>query len=283
MAGLEDTPVTEAPLAKIIVADGFNPRRLITSDAFAADALSGLVQSIREFGVLQPLLVRSQGDGYHLIAGERRYVAAQEAGLTEVPIRVLDVDDDQAYAIAVIENAQRKDLDLVTETLVGFDLLSKRLNMSVPEVVTYLHKVRNNTAPDDLNVEPLLRSLYGTGITTWASRRAKILQLTPEEQTAVRQGQIDATVCVELIRLPAGARREALLQQAITESLSAAQLRVLVHASQQSGGSSPELKARVGDLRKRLLKLSSLTGDEAQRAEELIAEIDSRIDQLLSR
>lgn len=83
---------------------------------FDEAALAELENSIREFGVLQPLLVRPMSDGsYILVAGERRWRAARRAGLTEVPVIVKSLTDEEAAAIALIENLQREDLNAIEE------------------------------------------------------------------------------------------------------------------------------------------------------------------------
>ncbi len=80
---------------------------------FADDELSSLTESVRREGVLMPILVRPSGQGYELIAGERRWRASQAAGLTEIPAVVRDVDDMQALELAIIENEQRDDLTAI--------------------------------------------------------------------------------------------------------------------------------------------------------------------------
>lgn len=82
---------------------------------FNETELQELSESIREHGVLQPLLVRKDGDSYEIIAGERRYQASKIAGLTEVPVIIKDVDDQQMLALALIENLQRSDLNPLEE------------------------------------------------------------------------------------------------------------------------------------------------------------------------
>ena len=80
---------------------------------FAEGELSTLAASIREQGVLQPLVVRRRGDGYELIIGERRWRASQMAGLEEVPVVILDATDRQVLEMALVENVQRADLNAV--------------------------------------------------------------------------------------------------------------------------------------------------------------------------
>lgn len=82
---------------------------------FNETELNELSESIREHGVLQPLLVRKKGSKYEIIAGERRYQASKLADLTEVPVIIKDVDDQQMMALALIENLQRSDLNPLEE------------------------------------------------------------------------------------------------------------------------------------------------------------------------
>lgn len=106
-----DTIVTV--LLDLLTPSPFQPRRL-----FDEAALDDLVESIREKGVLQPLLVRpnpKQKDGYEIIAGERRYRASKKAGLTQVPVIIKNFDDKTALEVALIENLQREDLNAVEE------------------------------------------------------------------------------------------------------------------------------------------------------------------------
>src|SRR5262245_15943934 len=92
--------------------DRANPRK-----AFDDTAITELAQSLRQQGVLQPLLVRRdpRGGGYKLIAGERRWRAAQKAGLKEVPAIVREASDAEAYELALVENIQREDLSPLEE------------------------------------------------------------------------------------------------------------------------------------------------------------------------
>ena len=103
----ESGSVTSLPLSEI-EPDPDQPRK-----HFDVEALTALSNSIRENGLLQPIAVRPKkaGTGYVIIAGERRWRAAHEAGLDEVPVIVKDVTDEQAAALALIENLQREDLD----------------------------------------------------------------------------------------------------------------------------------------------------------------------------
>lgn len=102
-------PLQHAPLARIRPCP-FQPRK-----DFAPESLRELADSIREQGIVQPLVVRNRGDHFELIAGERRWRAAQLLGLAEVPVLVRDVDDRTALELALIENLQRENLNPIEE------------------------------------------------------------------------------------------------------------------------------------------------------------------------
>jgi ParB family chromosome partitioning protein len=91
--------------------------------------------------VLQPLLVRRMDDGYQLIAGERRLTAAREAGLEEVPAVVMELDDREALEVALVENLQREDLNLIEEAE-GYQALCEEFNMTQEQVAERVGKAR---------------------------------------------------------------------------------------------------------------------------------------------
>ena len=107
--------------------------------------LEELTHSIRENGVLQPVLVRPFGDGYQLIAGERRIAAAQRAGLLRIPARVLDTPDDRLLELALVENIQREQLNPIEEAQ-AFLKLMDTLRATQEELATRLGKERSTVA-----------------------------------------------------------------------------------------------------------------------------------------
>lgn len=109
---------------------------------FTEEALSELEASIREFGILQPLLVRPMSDGsYKIVAGERRWRAARRAELTEVPVIIKSLTDAQAAAIALIENLQREDLNPIEEAA-GIRKLIEEFGFTQEEAAEKLSKSR---------------------------------------------------------------------------------------------------------------------------------------------
>src|SRR3954447_10854179 len=118
-----------------------NPRKL-----FSETELAELADSIRERGIIQPIVVRARGaDSYEIIAGERRWRAAQRAGLHERPIVVLDVSDAEALELAIIENVQRSDLNALEEAS-GYQSLAKEYNHTQEDIAKIVGKSRSHIA-----------------------------------------------------------------------------------------------------------------------------------------
>jgi ParB family chromosome partitioning protein len=112
---------------------------------FDEESIAELAESIVERGVLQPILVRPDGDGFQLIAGERRWRAAQQARLHLIPAIVRDIDDSTAAEIALIENVQREDLNAIEEAD-GYRKLIERYGHTQDEVAKLVHKSRSHVA-----------------------------------------------------------------------------------------------------------------------------------------
>lgn len=109
---------------------------------FDEDALAELSDSISKNGVLQPILVRKKGNNYEIVAGERRYQAAKKAGIKEVPVVIREVDDEDVFKLALIENLQRSDLDPIEEAR-GFRQLLDEQDMTQEQLGEALSKSRS--------------------------------------------------------------------------------------------------------------------------------------------
>jgi len=159
------------------------PKKDQPRKVFEQDGITELAESIREHGVLSPLMVRRIGDGYYqIIAGERRWRAAREAGLTEVPVRIVFADDQRALELAMVENLQREDLSPIEEAR-GYRALMEEFNMTQDEVARRVSKSRPAVAnslrllslPDEL-IELVLRGGLSAG-----SARALLALKSDEE------------------------------------------------------------------------------------------------------
>lgn len=131
--------------------DQIEPNPLQPRSQFQGDRLSELAQSIRENGIIQPLVVRRHGAGFQLAAGERRWRAARLAGLTHVPVVVQDFADDRLMEIALIENIQREDLNPI-EIAHAFERLHKEFKLSHEQIA-------QRTGKDRTTITNLLRLL----------------------------------------------------------------------------------------------------------------------------
>lgn len=162
-------------------------------------SLEELAESIRAQGIMQPLLVRSisgpSGPGFEIIAGERRFRAAQMAGLKEVPVIVRDVDDQAALAMALIENLQREDLSALEEAQ-GIDRLIREFGLTHEQAAQAVGRSRSAT-----------------------SNLLRLLQLPAAVQEMLRDQRIDAGHARALLSLPP-AQQRALAERIVHDQLS---------------------------------------------------------------
>lgn len=133
--------ITSTSAVKLKIMD-IEPNRDQPRKIFDEDALAELADSIAKHGVIQPLLVRPMPDGsYQLVAGERRWRASRMAGLTEVPVVIKELSDDEAMALALIENLQREDLNAIEEAQ-GIKALMDTLSLTQDEAAERVGKSR---------------------------------------------------------------------------------------------------------------------------------------------
>lgn len=133
---------TETGGAVTLKISEIEPNRGQPRKNFDENSLAQLADSIKQHGVLQPLVVRPiPGGGYQLVAGERRWRASRMAGLTEVPVIIKDLSDEQVMAIALIENLQREDLNPIEEAN-GYKQLMETFNLTQDEVSQRVGKSR---------------------------------------------------------------------------------------------------------------------------------------------
>lgn len=123
-----------------LVANPHQPRKL-----FDQDRLDELVASIKQYGIIQPLVVRKNNNKYEIVAGERRWRAAKEVGLSKIPVVVRDYTDEQIMEIALVENIQRHDLNPIEEAM-AFRNLMEKLNLTQEEVAQKVGRSRSAVA-----------------------------------------------------------------------------------------------------------------------------------------
>lgn len=172
----------------------FQPRR-----QFSEDSIQELADSIRQQGLLQPLLVRRVPGGYELIAGERRFRAAQRIGLQEVPVTLRDADENELLEMALVENIQREDLNPLEEARAYRRLLDD-FGLTQESVAARVGKDRSTVA----NI-------------------LRLLQLPAEIQTQLETGALTAGHARALVSLPTDAARLDLARQVVTGRLTVRQ------------------------------------------------------------
>jgi ParB family chromosome partitioning protein len=134
-----ESAVLQIPLEKVRTGS-LQPRK-----SFPPEALAELVASVKEKGVLQPVLVRPTAEGYELVAGERRFRAAESAGLTQIPALVRKLSDREALEVAIVENVQRSDLNAI-ELAEGYSRLQRDFSLSQEQVAERVGKDRATVA-----------------------------------------------------------------------------------------------------------------------------------------
>lgn len=261
---------------------------------FDPEKLEQLTRSIAQHGILEPLLVRPlQTDHYELVAGERRYRAALKLGLTEVPVMIRQLNDEEALQLALIENLQREDLNPIEETEGILQLLAFRLKLPVQAMPTVLYQMKNTLEKDGdekNNVIPNSRSqqeqdiqsiFEELGLMSWLSftcNRLPLLNLPSEILDAIRCGEIAYTKAVAIARVKDEAQRQTLLKQAIGEKLSLNQIRACIKLIKPEAAlQSP--KVLVTTLHRRLLK-AKLWEDSQRwtRAQALFSELEALLE-----
>jgi len=145
---IPDTPLpAAAPSDRALEVDTdlLRPNKFQPRTQMDEDRIEELARSIRSNGIIQPIVVRRAADGYEIIAGERRWRAAQRAGLLKVPVAVRDVPDDRLLAVALIENIQREDLNPIEEA-VAYRRLSDEFHLTQEQIADAVGKDRSSIA-----------------------------------------------------------------------------------------------------------------------------------------
>ena len=272
----------QIPISEIKLPDS-QPRRY-----FDEEKLESLAKSIQEHGVLEPLLVRSSGDKYELIAGERRLKASEIAGLSEVPVIILDLDDTAATQVRLIENLQREDLNPLEETEGILELLSLRLGEKKEEVVKLLQRLehedkgkvaRNVTGSENHNIiEEVFSSTVRMSWKSFLRNRLPLLNLPPELLEALRGGKIEYTKAKEINKLKNEEARKELLEEAISNNLSLNQIKDKIKELSEVKETPSSLKEQVKTTFRRLSSSKAL---EDPKKKLLIEKLLQQLDKLL--
>lgn len=216
--------------------DPEQPRR-----EFEPGALADLAKSIKEHGVLQPILVRPAGIGsYIIVAGERRWRAARQAGLTEIPVIVREVSDEQAMEIALIENLQREDLDPIEEAL-GYKQLMERCNLTQEQTAERLARSRSAVA-----------------------NSLRLLALPQEVLELLKKGQLTAGHAKAILSLPLPSMQRELAERVVKEKLNVRKAEALARQMQKSPKTQKKKSPRPSFVAEAEISLREVLGSEVR-------------------
>ena len=173
------------------------PNREQPRKEFEEDALLELADSIRQYGVLQPLLVQKRKDYYEIIAGERRWRAAKLAGLKEVPVRIKEFSEQEILEISLIENLQREDLNPIEEAL-AYQRLLKEFRLKQDEVAERVSKSRTAVTNSLrlLKLDDKVQQMVVADMITTGHARALLAIEDPQQQSELAQQIFDQKLSV---------------------------------------------------------------------------------------
>jgi ParB family chromosome partitioning protein len=228
--------------------DRIRPNRYQPRQRFDADKLQELADSMRENGVLQPLLVTRQGDSYELIAGERRLRAARIAGLTRVPVIVREADGRESLKLSILENVQREDLNPIEEAH-GYRRLIDEFGMTQEEIGTRLGKSRSaiTNALRLLQLSPEVQERVQTGDITAGHARALLGAATLAEQAEIAELVQDRGMTVRETEAITHERKTARLARSGTAAAANPALQELESRLEKRFGTRVRIRARKSD------------------------------------
>jgi ParB family transcriptional regulator, chromosome partitioning protein len=245
--GATTSPMSRVSIDKI-QHNPYQPRK-----RFDDDELNQLTDSVKSHGILQPLVVRNTHDGFQLIAGERRLRAAQAAGLGEVPVHIVEFNDQQTFEAALVENIQRSDLNPI-EKAQGFKDYLDRFTMTKEQLGAKLGIDRTSVS-----------NLLG------------LLNLPDDVQDAVRLGQITLGHAKVLKGLTDPARQSALSKQIIMQNLSVRALETLIKEQDASENAAPSSSGGGGGTVTKIEKTAHVVSLENDLRSKLAVRIEIKV------
>ena len=238
--------IQDLPLARI------HPTRFQPRHAFSSESISELAQTLREEGLLQPIIVREDGEEYEIIAGERRFRAAQSLGWEKIPAIVNNLSDQQTASLALIENLQREDLNPIDEAT-AYENLMELNSLTQAQLAKDIGKSQS-----------------------YVANKLRLLKLDPQIQEALASGAITARHGRALLALSSDQQKQA-LEQILSDKLNVKQTEELV-AKLLEGPAKPKEKRKVfrmsHDMRvqintiKEAVKLAKQSGIKVKVAEQ---------------
>ncbi|MDJ0902590.1 MAG: ParB/RepB/Spo0J family partition protein [Xenococcus sp. MO_188.B8] len=260
---------------------------------FDSSALSELTSSIRNQGILQPLLVRPLKDNkYELVAGERRYRAAQKANLESVPVVIRDLRKADAVELALMENLQREDLNPVEETEGILELLSLKLAKDKSSIISIFQKSAHPTRTSKKKtvntgihkkelevIESVLRSVGRFTVTSFRTNRLPLLNLPDYLLEALRQGRIEYSKARVIGRVKDEKKATKLLAETIALNFSRKEIEKRVSLINQTKTKNSRLQKRWSTT---IAKINDAKLWQQTKKKKRLEEILSELDELLN-
>lgn len=217
---------------------------------FDEDALAELADSIKQFGVIQPLIVQKKGDYYEIIAGERRWRASKMAGLKEVPVIVREYTDKEVLEIALIENIQRENLNPIEEAL-AYEKLIKDFKMKQAELAERLSKSR----------VAITNSL-------------RLLKLDDFTKSLIGEGRISTGHARALLGLENEMYRQVVAHEVANFSLSVRDVEKFVRTIEKNS----DLLNQFGELEAKNILIWGISDEHGEYSEKMLAEFELKLD-----
>ena len=181
----------------LIPLNDIEPNRAQPRTRFDEDALQELADSIKQYGIIEPIVVQKKGNRFEIIAGERRWRAARIAGLKKVPVVIKEYSEDEIFTIALIENIQRQDLNPIEEA-VAYQKLIQELKLKQDEVAEKVSKSRTaiTNSMRLLKLDPRVQQMLINEMISEGHGRALIPVTNPEEQFTLAMKVFDEKLSV---------------------------------------------------------------------------------------
>lgn len=273
---------TNAPIGKILTPPT-QPRKY-----FDNEKMEQLIESIRQHGVLEPLIVRpldNSSSEFELVAGERRLRAAQAIGLSEVPIAIRKLSDEDASEIALVENLQREDLNAIEETEGILELLALRIQASREDVIRVLNlnanaKKREQALTDNVirqvnEINDIFIKLGTITAESFRANRLPLLNLPADILEILRQGKLEYTKARAISRIKDKQARVQVLNKAIEDNLSLNEIKSIINELKTSSSKATpktvqKFYDRVSVVTTRLKKSTAWTDKNKRKQAELL-------------
>lgn len=252
---------------------------------FDGAAMQELVDSVRRHGILQPLLVRPVAvECYELVAGERRYRAAEQVGLQMIPAIIREMNEEEAMQYALIENIQRENLNPLEETEGILQLLAIRLKRTEAQIVSLLYRLQNSLRKKTTHnvmgsseleaVQSVFTSIGTMTCESFINNRLPLRNIPHDVFTALREGRLAYTKARVLAQIKDRIQRGVLLEETIARNLTLSQLRSLIRTQDEPANDA--ILKRIDAVYRRVKKERIWEDpDKKARLESLIAELDS--------